>query len=593
MPRTEGQKIWKRSSLADQGQKGEEVAEGGEFISDKDRQAVKRLRPSRKVDRLTTSRSTEYVGTRWEADMPRTRRKEPMKHRGRLEGDRPAAPSYGKRKNRRGGIAAARPLTTKSPARKTDLINHGNTKSFQEVPMTGSQGQVADSTTAKAPRFTFLTFGSQDKEHPIMSADSNQDSDAGGANKALAPETSASDSNRLGTPGPNGAEGLERNDAGQGAMAENRLSWPETDVPIHMDVASHTDIAAPAGSENRPFKLECRLSVVNAQETSKSSIPTNVINQKLSYDCSPRAVKPDDIFLADLLPGTQYSHDHSFHDQKVCPNRLESDRIEPRQNYLISAAKTIDCDDNDFLYGFLRRARARKDVAERATPSPIKQSAPQRSTTDPSPHPGPGQSRKALEPIDSNTTCPTKGTKPEVKMTSESEKAQAHKASAGSLSPEGSRMRTRFPRPQRKAVAAPTTIPVRQANSTELVLLQKTEAQQVALATRNNTKRNRGEAVMPKVKLQTLSQQQCSPTKSPRHKRNSKGVSWDERLAYLGREHKQIGLREKADVGHEEVKPKGKQMRRLGASNGTPAPKRVKPQRSDVDQATTKTKKEG
>jgi hypothetical protein len=64
----------------------------------------------------------------------------------------------------------------------------------------------------------------------------------------------------------------------------------------------------------------------------------------------------------------------------------------------------------------------------------------------------------------------------------------------------------KIPRPH--APNVPHQIPVRRANGTEFIFLRRTEAQQVALTTRANTRRNRGDAQMPRYRLQEMAEQQ-------------------------------------------------------------------------------------
>jgi hypothetical protein len=77
---------------------------------------------------------------------------------------------------------------------------------------------------------------------------------------------------------------------------------------------------------------------------------------------------------------------------------------------------------------------------------------------------------------------------------------------------------------------------------------------------------------MPKMKLQALSQAQKSPSKSPKT-RKGKEVSWKEEPTYFGMQAddaEEAGERRKA-----EDKPRARKIRRLGAANGTPAPKKM------------------
>jgi hypothetical protein len=156
--------------------------------------------------------------------------------------------------------------------------------------------------------------------------------------------------------------------------------------------------------------------------------------------------------------------------------------------------------------------------------------------------------------------------------------------------------RPRLPKPQKSVVPAiPNTIPVRRSNGTEFIFLQRTEAMQIALATRNNTKRNKGEALPPVARLETIAAGEVSPTKEKKKgSKTAKKVQWDENLT---QEQMDAVLEEQAViVEHEqETKPEPqmktdektvaeaeksekkerKKVKRLGTVNGTPAPKKV------------------
>jgi hypothetical protein len=92
------------------------------------------------------------------------------------------------------------------------------------------------------------------------------------------------------------------------------------------------------------------------------------------------------------------------------------------------------------------------------------------------------------------------------------------------------------------------------------------------LATRTNTKRNKGEAVMPKMKLQALAQTQNSPSKSPKP-RKGKEVSWKDQPTYFGTQDDEAG--EARQERKADTKLRARKVRRPGAANGTPAPKKM------------------
>lgn len=230
-------------------------------------------------------------------------------------------------------------------------------------------------------------------------------------------------------------------------------------------------------------------------------------------------------------------------------------------------APLTDGDDTEYLHAFLTRARAKK--AARSILSPERQlSKAQQKTIASSPQ---TRSRTALATLDGNSPSPTKMRKvdlPPRKL----EQDDTVSSNMQATSPLRKSTRTRLPRPQRHQPATPNNIPFRRSNGTEFVFLRKTEAQQIALATRSNTRRNKGEAVQPKMKLVALSSTpQSSPEKVPRKRKKDKRVSWDKALAYFAPEEVQP-----MEEAKEQTEPKTpvKRSRRLAPGKGTPAPKK-------------------
>ena len=223
-------------------------------------------------------------------------------------------------------------------------------------------------------------------------------------------------------------------------------------------------------------------------------------------------------------------------------------------------------DDTDMLKDFISRARAKK--AARALDDII----PTYSFVSPRRSP-----RKVLGNLDRNFPSPTKsisladrpGTPPgrvtvkplddEGDLDESTSNTATHRRSA----------RTRVPALPTASTPGPCFIPVRRPDGTELVTLQKSEAQELAVVTRANTRRNKGKARMPKYMLATLigtdgDEELVARRQEAKH---GKSVDWDERLVYY-HESKE------ADTDKSE-KPKIRRLRGSGTTNGTPAPKRM------------------
>ena len=129
--------------------------------------------------------------------------------------------------------------------------------------------------------------------------------------------------------------------------------------------------------------------------------------------------------------------------------------------------------------------------------------------------------------------------------------------------------RTRLPGPSKAPPGAPSFIPVRRADGTDPVVLQRTEAQELAITTRTNTRRNKGQSKPPPLALQDLPvEQEDVSTTTKQRAANAKAVAWAEKLAAY-QESKEVV--EEA----EDQRPKVRRMRGLGAVNGTPAAKRT------------------
>ncbi|KAL4932187.1 uncharacterized protein BDV17DRAFT_255088 [Aspergillus undulatus] len=198
---------------------------------------------------------------------------------------------------------------------------------------------------------------------------------------------------------------------------------------------------------------------------------------------------------------------------------------------------SLDGDDTALLNNFLSKAKAKREAkaaaeAEAATviaadpedriekeqeAEPVSPPKQQVFVEIPTPE------RRALEALDANTSSPQRSpSKPE-------------KDDDGSASPVARRS-TRVRGLQR--AAAPTgfrtTLSLRRARGNEFVFLQRTEAQEIALQTRRNTKQNKGDATLPKFTLQGLTRQtpDSGPTavESSRKPSNKpkKNVSWND-----------------------------------------------------------------
>ena len=228
-------------------------------------------------------------------------------------------------------------------------------------------------------------------------------------------------------------------------------------------------------------------------------------------------------------------------------------------------------DDTAFLHAFLSRSRAQKAVRA--------QSCPEKSSIG------------KVEADDNGVLATIDDTKSAVMETEDNLDLDPNDTEANITSPCRRSSRTRLPRPQKMVPALPSSIPVRRSNGTEFIFLQKSESQEVAIATRVNTRRNKGDAQPPRLKLPHLrdpnyvNNMNSMATKSSPKRRKRKEVSWNE--AQLT-EMYEVALAEPALIQDEEedqtetvaadtvvIKASARKLRKLGTVNGTPAPKRM------------------
>ncbi|KAL1846527.1 hypothetical protein Plec18170_009106 [Paecilomyces lecythidis] len=214
-------------------------------------------------------------------------------------------------------------------------------------------------------------------------------------------------------------------------------------------------------------------------------------------------------------------------------------------------SSALDGEDEELLNDFLSRAKAKRAANAAGTPKKGDQSA----TADLLPESPTPRSRRALEELDTNSPSlqPASPVKTDGTLVATDEDSQ----DAEPVEPEDPQLasptrrrssRTKPKKTSKRAAppAVPNQIPVRRPKGTEFVFLQRTEAQELALTTRRNTKRNRGTAQMPKQMLAALAQRQDedsdSTTSSSRsHRRRGKGkgktVSWSEQLVDYERDN--------------------------------------------------------
>ena len=128
--------------------------------------------------------------------------------------------------------------------------------------------------------------------------------------------------------------------------------------------------------------------------------------------------------------------------------------------------------------------------------------------------------------------------------------------------------RMRLPAPPKTPPGVPSLIPVRRADRVDPVVLQKSQAQELAMVTRANTRKNKGPAKPPQLALRDIKvdDTELTVTSIGQGAGDGKTVAWAEHLAFYQESNE-------AAEDPEERRPRVRRIRGLGAGNGTPAAK--------------------
>ncbi len=229
-------------------------------------------------------------------------------------------------------------------------------------------------------------------------------------------------------------------------------------------------------------------------------------------------------------------------------------------------------DDTTLLKDFLNRARAHK--AAKATPTP---SEPLNTLDTAKPLPSPPRRsprrspRKALFELDRNSPSPTKSRDVPLRLGTPPGEVDKHvdsnndgdddddaddDAAATPKEPTSCRRsaRTRLPTPaaaNKNQLGGPSFIPVVRRGmieGAEPVMLKKSEAQELAGVTRANTRRNKGGARLPALRLKGLDVETSPGVKEMgakgvkgAKKAKEKTVEWDQQLVYYHSQEEAVG----------------------------------------------------
>ena len=344
---------------------------------------------------------------------------------------------------------------------------------------------------------------------------------------------------------------------------------------------------APAAAEPELESIDCESESTDQSKPGAEEITLYGEETTMDSKDLQRAVEAIEVCeeakkgITQNLPAENVLDENTLHQANLTIAKVE---IDEAQQTVASVCEKADIpvrktrsgtrfsDDTSMLKDFLNRAQARK-AAKGSTHSPKVPKSPQESPKR-SPRKRLGSRRintssplrpEDLTPKSSITRSGTPPGKPQLILF---EPGEGEEQTEGPASCRRS-TRTRLPAPSKAPPGAPSFIPVRRGDGTDTVVLQRTEAQELAMTTRTNTRRNKGQSKPPLLALQDLPvEQEDIATTAKQSAASAKAVAWAEKLASY---HESKDAVEDA----EEQRPKVRRMRGLGAPNGTPAAKRT------------------
>ncbi|KAI1996891.1 hypothetical protein LOZ51_003053 [Ophidiomyces ophidiicola] len=125
-------------------------------------------------------------------------------------------------------------------------------------------------------------------------------------------------------------------------------------------------------------------------------------------------------------------------------------------------------------------------------------------------------------------------------------------------------------RPKKVVPRVPDDLPLKRSDGTEFVFKQRTEAQQLALATKRNTKKNKGDSKLPNIVLKTINTMIFEETSSLSPEscgKTRKTVTWDEQNLVAFAEEQIIVEFDSPD----ELSPGRRSSRRLASLPAAPS----------------------
>ncbi|KAG0159932.1 hypothetical protein PDIDSM_7459 [Penicillium digitatum] len=294
-------------------------------------------------------------------------------------------------------------------------------------------------------------------------------------------------------------------------------------------------------------------------KTSKTSVYNDTTATELNFTAS-------DAITAQDQQSCLSSHDAPTVIVSAREDKTEAVYIEPMQDLtqeqevkLVRSAlrSSLDGEDAELLNDFLSRANAKR-AAKATHPDDAKTTEAPSSMKAPDVECSTPPARRVLEELTTNSPSPVKSqlspgkydVKRGVDGAGDREDIVPKEIKEETSSSPANRRSTRTKGSSTPAMR--NIISLRRAKGTEFVFQQRTETQQVAMATKRNTRLNRGKSVTPMVVLEALAQQSSEAESQPGSVETDGSTLKGTNFRGLNKPRKQVSWNEERMAEYEE-----------------------------------------
>ncbi|KAJ5637934.1 hypothetical protein N7490_007813 [Penicillium lividum] len=319
--------------------------------------------------------------------------------------------------------------------------------------------------------------------------------------------------------------------------SQKRRKLPDAPINIFDETLQNNDSDLAMTGSPRPLNSLCSPSKTTVFNDNKHRIPDGA-SDTIEEDPVSGPVAREQGAMT-----TSAANDRDMN-MAPTPTKVVRDLTQQKKGTLVRSAlrSSLDGSDAELLNDFLSKAQAKRaakaalmdqegDVTKETSSA---EDSPDAETTTP-------RSRRALDVLDTNSPSPVKldvaANKDDIPLVDEAHENEVPKVILEDSAPASPSFR-RSTRAKVHTARPPhvrNTISLRRAKGNEFIFLQRTEAQELALTTKKNTRQNMGNAVPPQVVLEAMAKEQSDGTspvendRKARHRSSTrKSVTWNE-----------------------------------------------------------------